>query len=138
MSSKLGVAFAEFQNGLTELEENFVLFEDVCLDGNFTKLVDEVNKKGQSTIQYPDYLDSLTVKAILKDISFYGKKELTKFDFTNITNKEKLLLLYGLYHNYCWKMFDKLYNPRQEGNTGGDQSLSLKSIRQYRCSTIHH
>lgn len=121
MSSKLGVAFAEFQNSISRLEENFVLFEDVCLDLNFTKLVDEVNNKGPSTIQRPDFLDSLTVKAICKDTSFYGRKQKTRYESTNITNKEKLLLLYGLYHNYCWKMFDKLYNPVQErSRAGGD------------------
>ena len=121
MSSNLGVAFAEFQHSVSALDENFGLFEDVCLDLNFTKLVDEVKNKGPSTIQHPDFIDSLTVKAICKDISFYGRKQLKRFESTNITNKEKLLLLYGLYHNYCWKMFDKLYNPVQErSRAGGD------------------
>jgi len=121
MSSNLGVAFAEFQHSVSTLDENFGLFEDVCLDLNFTKLVDEVKNKGPSTIQHPDFIDSLTVKAICKDISFYGRKQLKRFESTNITNKEKLLLLYGLYHNYCWKMYDKLYSPVQErSRAGGD------------------
>ena len=128
MSSKLGVAYAEFLFALSRLEDNFVLFEDVYSDLNFTKLVDEVKNKGPPTIQYPDFLDSLTVKAICKDTSFYGRKQLTRHESSNITNKEKLLLLYGLYHNYCWKMYDKLYNPVQEGSRAGGDSHSQNPL----------
>ena len=35
-----------------------------------------------------------------------------------MTNNEKLSLLYGLYHNYCWRKFDKLYNPMVETSHG--------------------
>ena len=37
-----------------------------------------------------------------------------------MTNKEKLFLLYGLYHSYLWKTIDLLYNPMIEGSEGDD------------------
>jgi len=137
MTSKPGVEFAEFYNSFTILHNNFVLFEDVCSDLNFTKLVVELKNKGRrSTIQHPDFIDSLTVKAICKDTSFYGRKQKTRYESTNITNKEKLLLLYGLYHNYCWKMFDKLYNPVQErSRAGGDRHSQHQLMKQ--CTDLN-
>ena len=137
MTSKHGVEFAEFYNSFSILHNNFVLFEDVCSDLNFTKLVVELKNKGRrSTIQHPDFIDSLTVKAICKDTSFYGRKQKTRYESTNITNKEKILLLYGLYHNYCWKMFDKLYNPVQErSRAGGDWHSQHQLMKQ--CTDLN-
>ena len=40
-----------------------------------------------------------------------------------MTNKEKLSLLYGLYHNYCLRQFDRLYNPRLAEGSFGDSQL---------------
>ena len=109
--------FAPFQTRLEKLQNSFNEFEDVCTDLNFTKLVDALKNKGQSTIQNPNYLNNLTLKTILKDISVYSSEQLTKFAY-KITDKEKLLLLYGFYHNYCWRIFDQLYNRMNEGSLG--------------------
>jgi hypothetical protein len=77
------------------------------MDENLTKLFN----RGQSTIHKSDYLDSLTSNIILKDILLYRPEQIAKFKHP-MTNKEKLSLLYGLYHNYCWRQFDRLYNPK--------------------------
>ena len=56
---------------------------------------------------------------ILKDVCFYSPKESKNFNHA-MTNKEKLFLLYGLYHNYLWRTFDQLYNPMIEESEGYD------------------
>ena len=117
MSAKSSQHADSFRAKLESLQKHLVEFEEVCGDKNFTKLVDELNKRGQSTIPDPNYLESLTTNKLLKDICFYSNKESARYKYKS-TNKGKLFFLYGLYHNYCWKKFDRLYNPIQEGNTG--------------------
>ena len=107
-----------FRANLELLQKHLVQFEKVCGDENFTKLVDELNNIGQSTIPDPTYLESLTTNKLLKDICYYSNAESAKYKY-NCTNKQKLFFLYGLYHNYCWRTFDMLYNPTIEGYSGG-------------------
>ena len=116
MSAKSSKYADSFRGNLEFLQKYLVEFEEVCGDENFTKLVDELNKRGQSTIPDPNYLESLTTKKLLQDICLYINTESAKYNYKS-TNKEKLFFLYGLYHNYCWKMFDRMYNPKQEGCT---------------------
>jgi len=118
MSAKSSQHADEFRGKLESLQKHLVEFEEVCGDKNFTKLVDELNKIGQSTIPDPTYLESLTTNKLLKDICYYSNAESAKYKY-NCTNKQKLFFLYGLYHNYCWRTFDMLYNPTIEGYSGG-------------------
>ena len=104
-------------NELTCLQKHLVKFEEDCMDENFTKLFNELNKRGQSIFHKSDYLDSLTINIILKDILLYRPAQIANLNHP-MTNKEKLSLLYGLYHNYCWRQFDRLYNPKVEGSFG--------------------
>ena len=106
--------------GLVRLKKKLEVFEEVCMDENFTKLFNELNKRGQSSIHQSDYLDSLTSSIILKDILSYRPEQIAKFKYP-MSNKEKLSLLYGLYHNYCWRVFDRLYNPKVDGSFGNSE-----------------
>jgi len=103
--------------GVVRLQKKLEVFEEVCMDENFTKLFNELNKRGQSSIHQSDYLDSLTSSIILKEILSYRPEQIAKFKYP-MSNKEKLSLLYGLYHNYCWRVFDRLYNPKVDGSFG--------------------
>ena len=109
-------------SGLVHLQNDLGEFEEVCMDENFTKLFNELNKRGQSTIHKSDYLDSLTSSIILKDILLYRPEQVVQLNHP-MTNKEKLSLLYGLYHNYCLRQFDRLYNPKLAGGSFGDSQL---------------
>ena len=106
--------------GVVRLQKKLEVFEEVCMDENFTKLFNELNKRGQSSIHKSDYLDSLTSSIILKDILSYRPEQIAKFNHP-MSNKEKLSLLYGLYHNYCWRVFDRLYNPKVDGSFGNSE-----------------
>ena len=106
--------------GVVRLQKKLEVFEEVCMDENFTKLFNELNKRGQSSIHKSDYLDSLTSSIILKDILLYRPEQIAKFRYP-MSNKEKLSLLYGLYHNYCWREFDRLYNPKVDGSFGNSE-----------------
>ena len=106
--------------GLVRLKKKLEVFEEVCMDENFTKLFNELNKRGQSSIHQSDYLDSLTSSIILKDVLSYRPEQIAKFKYP-MSNKEKLSLLYGLYHNYCWRVFDRLYNPKVDGSFGNSE-----------------
>ena len=48
--------------GVVVLQKQLKVFEEVCMDENFRKLFNELNKRGQSSIHKSDYLDSLTNK----------------------------------------------------------------------------
>ena len=106
------------------LEKAVAEFEEVRGDENFQKLFYFINTRVDSpVVPNADYLLKLSSKMILKDICRYSSKESAKFNHA-MTNKEKLFLLYGLYHNYLWRTFDQLYNRRLEGSekeyrTGG-------------------
>ena len=106
--------------GVVRLQKKLEVFEEVCMDENFTKLFNELNKRGQSSIHQSDYLDSLTSSIILSEILSYLPEQIAKLKFP-MSNKEKLSLLYGLYHNYCWRVFDRLYNPKVDGSFGNSE-----------------
>ena len=100
------------------LEKAVAEFEEVRGDENFQKLFYFINTRVDSpVVPNADYLLKLSSKMILKDICRYSSKESAKFNHA-MTNKEKLFLLYGLYHNYLWRTFDRLYNRRLEGSEG--------------------
>ena len=102
------------------LEKMLVEFEEVRGDENFQKLFFYINTRVESTVvPNADYLQKLSLKLILKDVCFYSPKESKNFNHA-MTNKEKLFLLYGLYHNYLWRTFDQLYNPMIEESEGYD------------------
>ena len=118
MSAKSSDIGDPFINSYEYLQKSLnVLFEEDCFDDNLKKLFNELNNRGKSTIHNSDCLESLTSKIILKDILLYSPAQIAKLNYP-MTNKEKLSLLYGLYHNYCWRKFDKLYNPMVEGSDG--------------------
>ena len=100
------------------LEKAVAEFEEVRGDENFQKLFYFINTRVDSpVVPNADYLLKLSSKMILKDICRYSSKESAKFNHA-MTNKEKLFLLYGLYHNYLWRTFDQCYNPMVEGSKG--------------------
>ena len=99
------------------LAKKVVEFEEVRGDENFMKLFFFINTREERAVPNADYIGSLSSKMILKDICLYSSKESAKFNHA-MTNKEKLFLLYGLYHNYLWRTFDQLYNPMVEGSKG--------------------
>ena len=114
MSVKAAGNHAEsFLRDIEVLQKSLLEFDKVCMDENFTKLVDELKNRGQSTILNPQYLESLTTKTILRDVCFYNNLESSKYKY-KCSSKQKLFFLYGLYHNYCWRIFDQLYNPMVE------------------------
>ena len=117
MTAKTATIGDSFIGGVVRLQKKLEVFEEVCMDENFTKLFNELNKRGQSSIHQSDYLDSLTSSIILKDVLSYRPEQIAKFKYP-MSNKEKLSLLYGLYHNYCWRVFDRLYNPKVDGSFG--------------------
>jgi hypothetical protein len=73
--------------------------------------------RAESPVPNADYIGSLSSKMILNNICLYSTKESAEFNYA-MTNKEKLFLLYGLYHNYLWRKFDQFYNPKVEGSEG--------------------
>jgi hypothetical protein len=100
------------------LAKKVVEFEKVREDENFMKLFYFINSSStELAVPNADYLGSLSSKMILQNICHYSSKESAKFNHA-MTNKEKLFLLYGLYHNYLWRTFDQLYNPMVEGSKG--------------------
>ena len=95
-------------------------FEEVRGDENFQKLFYFINTRVESTVvPNADYLQKLSSKTILKEVCLYSPTESKNFNHA-MTNKEKLFLLYGLYHNYLWRTFDLLYNPMIEGSERDD------------------
>ena len=118
MSAKSSDYADPFINYKNYLQRRFVKFEKVCRDENLTKLFNELNNRRQSTIPSSDNLGSLSSKIILKDSCFYSSVESAELNYQITNKKEKLFLLYGLYHNYCWRIFDQLYNPMVEVSDG--------------------
>ena len=89
-------------------------------DENFQKLFYFINTRVESTVvPNANYLEKLSSKTILKEVCLYSPTESKNFNHA-MTNKEKLFLLYGLYHNYLWRKFDLLYNPMIEGSERDD------------------
>ena len=95
-------------------------FEEVRGDENFQKLFYFINTRVEPTVvPNANYLEKLSSKTILKEVCLYSPTESKNFNHA-MTNKEKLFLLYGLYHNYLWRTFDLLYNPMIEGSERDD------------------
>ena len=102
------------------LEKAVAEFEEVRGDENFQKLFYFINTRVESTVvPNANYLEKLSSKTILKEVCLYSPTESKNFNHA-MTNKEKLFLLYGLYHNYLWRTFDLLYNPMIEGSERND------------------
>ena len=99
-----------------EFKDNSVKFDNICSNKNFAHLINELMTKKQSIKS--EFLDSLTAKKILTEITFYGNKNSSKDEY-DITNLEKLLLIFCLYHNFAWRKFVQLYQAAIEGGTGG-------------------
>ena len=95
-------------------------FEEVRGDENFQKLFYFINTRVEPTVvPNANYLEKLSSKTILKEVCLYSPTESKNFNHA-MTNKEKLFLLYGLYHNYLLRTFDLLYNPMIEGSERDD------------------
>ncbi len=120
MTAKTVLIGNSLTGGVVVLQKQLEVFEEVCMDENFTKLFNELNKRGQSSIHQSDYLDSLTSSIILKGILSYRPEQIAKLKYP-MSNKEKLFLLYELYHNYCWRVFDRLYNTKVDGSFGNSE-----------------
>ena len=71
MTEKTATTGDSFTGGVVHLQKKLEVFEEVCMDENFTKLFNELNKRGQSRFHKSDYLDSLTSSIILKNILSY-------------------------------------------------------------------
>jgi hypothetical protein len=113
------------QGRVKEFKENFDIFEKICMDENFEDLVDELLKKQQFIKS--KFLDSLTAKTILSEITFYGNKDSSKIEY-DITNRDKLLLIFCLYHNWAWRKFVQLYQRYEEGGASYSQCALLLEL----------
>ena len=105
-----------------EFKENFDKFQKICNDENFEDLVGELLKKKQFIKS--KFLDSLTAKTILNEITFYANKDSSKIDY-DITNRDKLLLIFCLYHNCAWRKWVQLYQRGDEGGASYSQCVLL-------------
>jgi hypothetical protein len=101
---------------LQELRENYNKLRSIFLDKNLEKLFQDIRYKDQS--KNSAFLTSLTASSILKAISYYGEKEIPMSDF-EITDEEKLLLIYCIFHNHAWKSFVRMYHTEEKDGTGG-------------------
>jgi hypothetical protein len=110
-----------------EFKENFDRFQKICNDENFEDLVDELLKKKQFIKS--KFLDSLTAKTILNEITFYGNKDSSKIDY-DITNRDKLLLIFCLYHNWAWRKFVQIYQRADEGGASYSQCVLLLAFTE--------
>ena len=101
---------------LQELRENYDKLRSIFLDKNLEKLFLDIRYNNQSKNSV--FLTSLTASSILKAISYYGDKEAPMSEF-EITDGEKLLLIYCIFHNHAWKSFVRMYHSVERGGTGG-------------------
>jgi hypothetical protein len=101
---------------LQELRENYNKLRSIFLDKNLEKLFQDIRYKDQS--KNSAFLTSLTASSILKAISYYGDKEAPMSEF-EITDEEKLLLIYCIFHNHAWKSFVRMYHTEERDGTGG-------------------
>jgi len=106
-----------FAENLQALRENYSRLKDLIVNENIDKLVTAVRKNIQTAINH-EYLNSLTASTILQNISFYASNEKSNRN-SEISNKEKLLLVFSLHHNYAWRLFVELYHSEEEDKTGG-------------------
>ena len=88
-----------FSVRLQELRQQYVILRSICKDKNIEKLVDDIRNKNQS--RNSAYLNSLTASTILQAISYYGDSEASMSEF-EITDEEKLLLIYCIFHNNAY------------------------------------
>ncbi len=99
-----------------ELRENYNKLRSICLDKNLEKLFQDIRYNDQS--KNSAFLTSLTASSILKAISYYGDKQAPMSEF-EITDEEKLLLIYCIFHNHAWKSFVRMYHTVERDKTGG-------------------
>jgi len=130
MSAKTSGYSHPFIYNKSYLQKKLVEFEEVRGDENFMKLFFFINTRAETPVPNEDYIGSLSSKLIMKNICYYSTKESAKLNYA-MTNKEKLFLLYGLYHNYLWRTFDRLYNRRLEGSEGAYRTGGCKHSQDY-------
>ena len=120
-----------FQGQVKEFKENSVKFDNICSNKNFAHLINELMTKKQSIKS--EFLDSLTAKTILTEITFYGNKNSSKDEY-DITNLEKLLLIFCIYHNFAWRKFVQLYQGEEKDGTGGHSYSQFNLVPE--CNTL--
>ena len=120
-----------FSVRLQELRQEYYKLRSICKDKNVEKLVDEIRNKNQS--RNSAYLNSLTASTILQAISYYGDSEASMSEF-EITDEEKLLLIYCIFHNHAWKSFVRMYHTVEKDGSGGADYSQNRLLKE--CSTL--